>query len=84
MERFYKSNFEDFNLKFNDSHNTKEKLFKLMLEWFVKMEAFSGETIMQSDEPRIEAAPFLSEIADDVFEFEVTYPDEKSEPAHTV
>ena len=73
MEKFIESKWGDFNLKFDDSHASKYALFAKMLAWYEKMEAFDGESIMQSDEPQIEAGPFLAEIADEVFKFKVTY-----------
>jgi hypothetical protein len=73
FEDAMKREFDDFIIEFNDSQGTKENLFNRMLLFFVKMESFSSESIMQSDEPQIEAAPLLGDIADEVFKFNVTW-----------
>ena len=44
-----------------------------LLEWYKKVSAVSGECIMQSDTPQLEAAPLLADLADDVFKFETEY-----------
>ena len=76
MEQEFKGTFEKFNLKYDDSHAAKEKLFKTMLAWYVKMESFDGESNMQSDTPQIEAAPLLCDVAENIFKFEVEFEDE--------
>lgn len=44
-----------------------------ILAWFKEHECFSGESIMQSDEPQLTAADLLSGLADEVFQFEVAH-----------
>ncbi len=64
---------KDFTVKFNDDEETKQKVFNNLLEFYAKHEAFSGESICQSDDPQIEAPELLSEIADNIFQFKVDW-----------
>ena len=66
---------DDMVVEFDETPELKEEVYNRVLGFFIKMEAFSGESIMQSDEPQIEAAPFLSDLADDVFKFDVDWGD---------
>ena len=58
---------------YKDSYEIREAVFEKVLAWFLRVGSFSGECIMQSDKPQIEAPELLIELADDVFEFDVTY-----------
>lgn len=71
-----KKDFGDFTVEFDDSQETKNKVFDALINWYCKVQAFTGESIMQSDDPQIEAAPFLSDLADDVIKFDITYKDD--------
>lgn len=46
------------------------------MEYFKKHECFSGESIMQMDNPQIEAPELMADIADDILKFKFTYKDE--------
>lgn len=52
------------------SIEVKNKVFNRLMEYFNKYEAYDGETIHQSDEPNLGAIIVLSDIADDLFEYE--------------
>jgi len=56
-------------LSYENPEKIKDEVFNRVLGWFKEYDAFCGETVMQSDTPQIESAPFLSELADDVFKF---------------
>lgn len=56
-----------------DSRKTRDEVFERVLAFFLKHESFSGECIMQSDNPQIYAPELLSELADEVFKFETEY-----------
>jgi hypothetical protein len=57
------------------NQETKQKVFDAVINWYLENELFSGEAIMQSDRG-IEGAPeLLSDIADDILQFEVEYDD---------
>ncbi len=60
---------ENYIAEFNDSQEIKEKVFQKVLEYFKEHEAFSGESILQSDNPIIEAPHVMAEIADDIIKF---------------
>jgi hypothetical protein len=59
-------------VSFEETEELKEKVYRTILGYYLDQEAFSGEAIMQCDEPIIEAPNLLSKIADDVFKFKVT------------
>ena len=50
-------------------------LFNALIAWYKKHEAFSGESICQCDEPMIDATNILSNIADNILEFNVEWKD---------
>lgn len=61
------------NVSFNETTELKEKVYQSVLKWYLKQGHFSGESIMQSDEPIIDAPNLLSDIADDLFKFKIEY-----------
>lgn len=58
---------------FDSSESTKEAVFQRVVDFLKKHNAYSGESIMQSDDPVCEAPVLLSEIADDLLGFEIHY-----------
>ena len=64
---------EDFIVEYKDDDETKNKVFQKLLDWYFEMEAFSGESICQSDTPTIDAPSLLSDIADDIIQFKTTW-----------
>ena len=54
----------------------KEAVFQKIMEYFKKHECFRGESIMQMDNPQIEAPELMADIADDILKFKFTYKDE--------
>ena len=67
---------DDVIAKYSDSDQIKQAVFDRVLQYFKDFEAFQGETIHQSDDPIIYAPNVLSDIADDILKFKVTYKDE--------
>ena len=60
-------------ITYNDSPEVHKRVFDFLVEnYFKKYDAFCGETIMQSDNPQIYAPEVLSDIADDIIQFEHT------------
>jgi len=68
-----KREFDDFTVEYDDSHDTKCKVFDRLIEFFIKHEAFDGECICQSDGLQIDAPVLLSEMADDIIQFNVDW-----------
>lgn len=64
-------------VRYNCDHKTKELLYDKILKWFMDREIFNGESIMQSDIPLLDGSDLLSEIAEDVFEFDAIWVDEE-------
>ena len=56
-------------VEWNDSPETKDAVFQHLLNWYIEHGAFSGESIMQRDDPQLDAPVILSDIADDVIKF---------------
>lgn len=61
--------------KFNDDQATKDKVFEAVVEFFLKHEAFSGESVQQNDGPQIEAPELLADLVDDIIKFDVKWND---------
>jgi hypothetical protein len=64
------------SITYDDSQEAKEKLFIMMLEFFKKHNAYSGESIHQCDAPQIAAPTVLSDVAEKIFKFDVKYKEE--------
>lgn len=63
----------EYIVTFDNSEEVRQALFNKLLDFFVKHESFSGESICQSDSPQIEAPELLAEIADKIFKFKVEW-----------
>lgn len=68
----------EYSLKYLYSDEVKNKIFKRLMRYYNKYEAYDGETIMQSDDPQIYAPEVLSDIAENIIEFDVTYSEIKT------
>lgn len=64
---------DEYVVAYKDDEATKQALFDKLVAFYKKHEAFSGESIMQCDGPQLEAAELLSDIADDILQFEWTW-----------
>ena len=63
-------------VSFEETPELKEEVYQRVLAWYVKHDSFLGESIMQSDNPQIDAPVFLSDLADDVFKFKYKHDEE--------
>jgi len=76
---------KDIRITFNETEELKQAIYDRVLKFFVDMESFWGESIMQSDNPQIEAPIVMSDIADDLFKFDVEYiEDEEPKKARVI
>ena len=64
---------EEIRITFNETEELKQAVYDRALKFYLDMESFCGESIMQSDDPQIEAPITMSDIADDLFKFDVEY-----------
>jgi len=64
---------EDFIVTFDDSDKTKEEVFEAVVKFFKDNESFNGESVMQCDEPIINAPYAFADIADSIIKFKVEY-----------
>lgn len=60
-------------VRFHDNEAIKARVFDRLISFYFHHGAFSGESIMQSDGPTIDAPTLLSEIADDIIKFQTEY-----------
>lgn len=59
------------------THEEKpQEVYQRVLNWFKRHECFSGESVMQCDAPQLTAASLLSDLADEVFNFDVKWDDD--------
>ena len=61
--------------EYNDDEAAKQAVFDRVLAYFKEFESFHGESIHQSDNPIIYAPNVMSDIADNILKFKVTYKD---------
>ena len=59
-----------------DDEDTQGYLQDKVLQWFKEHECFTGESVMQNDAPQLAAGELLAEIADEIFQFTVTWKDD--------
>lgn len=64
---------DNYTLSFDNSQEAKERIFDMLLAFFEEHEAYSGESICQSDSPQIEAPNLLSDIAEKGFKFKTVW-----------
>lgn len=64
-------------IMYKDDQATRDAVFEKLLAWFIKVESFNGECIIQCDTPTIEAPNLLADLADDFFEFDVEYEEDE-------
>ncbi len=67
---------DDVIVEYDDSDSVKQAVFDRVLEYFKEFESFHGESICQRDDTIIDAPYVLSDIADDILKFKVTYKDD--------
>lgn len=66
-------NTKHFTATFEDTPELRDAVFEKLIAFYAEHESYSGESIMQSDNPQIYAPVLLSEIADDLIKFKVDY-----------
>lgn len=62
--------------KYKDTPAVRDAVFERVLQYYREFEVFRGESIHQSDDPIIYAPDVMSDIADNILKFKVTYKDE--------
>jgi len=62
-------------IEYNFDQETKDKIYKKVMDFFTKYESYSGESICQPDNTIINASEVLAEIADEILQFKVEYKD---------
>ena len=69
-----KARTENATITYEDTPEIRDKVFQMVLDFFLDYEAFSGESVVQNDEPTINAASVLGDIAD-FLKFKVKWKD---------
>lgn len=68
-----KIEIEDGVVEFDDTPELRDAVFEKVLKFFTDHGAFTGEAIFQSDGPQIDGPDLLSDLADDLFKFNVEW-----------
>jgi hypothetical protein len=68
---------------FYDSPEMAKRVYEHVLAWFHEHGCYHGESIMQCDAPQLTAAVMLSELADDVINFDVEYVEDVEDTPNT-
>jgi len=63
----------DYILEYDTDPERILEIFEKLLDFFIKNEVFLQEDIMQADEVIMDAPKLLSDIAENVFKFELTW-----------
>jgi len=66
---------DNITVTYQDTPDVRKEVFRKVMEYYIKHQVFNGETILQSDEPMIEAPYTLADIADNILKFTVEYND---------
>jgi len=64
---------KDRIVTYDDSQETRNAVFNRVIDWYFMHGSFSGESIVQSDDPSIDAPNILAQIADDIIKFNVVW-----------
>ena len=64
---------DNITVTYQDTPDVRKEVFRKVMEYYIKHQVFNGETILQSDTPKIEAPYTLADIADNILKFEVEY-----------
>ncbi len=66
---------KDYTVSFEDTQEMRDAVFERVIAFYMKHEAFSGESIMQCDGPQIDAPDLLADLADETLKFHVKWKD---------
>lgn len=72
VETTVKIDTEELTIEYDDTLSIRNKVYHKVMEFFIKHESFNGESIMQCDEPQMDAAKFFADIADNIMKFKVS------------
>jgi len=63
----------NYEVEFKDTLELRQKVFDVVLNFYLDNESFDGESIIQNDVGSLEGPNLLSTIADDIFKFKVVW-----------
>lgn len=64
---------EDGTITYRDDEETRQALYEAVLKWVKGYKLFHGDSIHQTDITYEEAPTLLTELAEEVFRFELKY-----------
>lgn len=64
---------DGFVVTYEHDEKTRDAVYQAVLDWYFKHEVFAGESLVQMDEPVIDAPILLSKIADNIMGFDVAW-----------
>lgn len=79
MEKKILAHEGDLEVTYNETDELKDEVFQKLIDFFKKYNAFSGDSIMQNDDPLIYASELLSDICDDLICFKENWTDDPDE-----
>ena len=65
----------ELTVSYHDSQIVRDAIFHAVMQFYIKHQVFSGETLTQADIPMGEAPYVLAHIADEILQFNETYKD---------
>lgn len=63
---------KDCVVVYDSSQKTRNAVFDRLIEWYFEYERFNGESIIQCDDPSMDAPNILASIADNIIKFDVS------------
>ena len=73
VTRWFTSESGDMTATIHVTEQMKNEVFNRVLHFFAKHEVWTGESVMQSDAPQLDAPSFLADLVDDVLRPEMEY-----------
>lgn len=67
--------FDDYDVDYEDSDDVRNKVFDRVMQYFKEHECFDGESIMQMDDPIIDAPNVMCDLVD-IIGFKTRWHDE--------
>lgn len=62
---------KDSVITYDDSPKVRDAVFDKLIAWYFKHQSFEGKSIVQCDDPAMDAPNILADLADDIIKFDV-------------
>lgn len=64
---------DNYVVTIDDSQEVKDAIFERLIKFGLQHDAWTGESIFQSDEPNIDSVSVMCEIFDDIMKSDITW-----------